>query len=223
MNKSESIKEIAAALAEFNGKVAKISKDAKNPQFRSAYVTLDALIEATRPLLQEAGLSILQFPLTKESGEIGVQTVLVHSSGEYIESEALYMTPTRMKQGGVFEIANDPQAAGSLVSYLRRYSYQAILNLNTGEDDDGNKATPNYSQTSKQATNQTSNNVNNLTEKQVKRLFAIAKTANYDENTVRQQVSKKYKTNVEDLSKEQYDYICNSYQELGGSSGQQGN
>lgn len=142
MNKSESIKEIAVALAKFNGEVSKISKDAKNLQFKSEYVTLDALIQATRPILQSHGLSIMQFPLAKETGEIGVQTMLLHESGEFIESEPLYMTPVRMVKGGIFEIAKDPQAAGSVISYLRRYSYQAILNLNTGEDDDANKATP---------------------------------------------------------------------------------
>ncbi len=141
MRKSDSIKQIGSALAKFNGEITSIAKDAENPQFKSEYVTLDALIEATRPILQANGLSILQFPLTREDGQIGVQTVLLHDSGEFIESEPLYMLPTRIAKGGGYEIAKDPQAAGSVISYLRRYSYQAILNLNTGEDDDANKAT----------------------------------------------------------------------------------
>lgn len=140
MRNSESISNLAAALAKFNGTVSSISKDAKNPQFRSEYVTLDKLIEITRPILQENGLSVMQFPLTKENGEIGIQTLLLHDSGEFIEGEPLYMEPCRMVKGGGYETAKDAQAAGSLISYLRRYSYQAILNLNTGEDDDGNEA-----------------------------------------------------------------------------------
>ncbi len=140
MNKSESIVNLAIALVNFNGEVSAISKDAKNPQFHSEYVTLDKLIEITRPILQRNGLSIMQFPLTKESGEIGVQTLLLHDSGEYIEGDPLYMTPYKMVKGGGYEVAKDAQSAGSIISYLRRYSYQAILNLNTGEDDDGNEA-----------------------------------------------------------------------------------
>jgi hypothetical protein len=35
---------------------------------------------------------------------------------------------------------NDPQAIGSCITYARRYSIGAFLSLNTGEDDDGNKA-----------------------------------------------------------------------------------
>lgn len=140
MNKSESIANLAAALVAFNSQVSGISKDAKNPQFKSEYVTLDKLIEITRPILQDNGLSVLQFPMTKDTGEIGVQTILLHSTGEFIEGSPIYMTPQRMLKGGQYEVAKDPQAAGSLISYLRRYSYQAILNLNTGEDDDGNEA-----------------------------------------------------------------------------------
>ncbi len=133
MKKSESIKNIAMALIKFNGEISKIAKDAENPYFKSHYATLDALIDATRSILQSHGLSILQFPLTKDDGSIGIQTLLLHESGEYIESEPVYMKPQRV---------NDPQNAGSIISYMRRYSYQAILNLNTGEDDDANAVSP---------------------------------------------------------------------------------
>ena len=44
MRKSDSIKQIGSALAKFNGEITSIAKDAENPQFKSEYVTLDALI-----------------------------------------------------------------------------------------------------------------------------------------------------------------------------------
>lgn len=131
MNRSESISKLAVALVKFNAQIGSIKKDAKNPFFKSQYVTLDNLIIHTRDLLQEQGLVVMQSPLSKEDGSIGIQTLLIHESGEYIESEPIYMKPQKQ---------NDPQGAGSVISYMRRYSYQAILNLNTGEDDDGNKA-----------------------------------------------------------------------------------
>lgn len=131
MNRSESIVKLAVALAKFNSEISSISKDAKNPFFKSDYVTLDKLILATREILQKNGLSVMQMPLSKDTGEIGIQTILIHESGEYIESDPLFMKPVK----------NDPQQAGSLITYLRRYSYQAILNLNTGEDDDANMTT----------------------------------------------------------------------------------
>ena len=132
MRRSDSINKLAISLVKFNSEVSKISKDAKNPFFKSNYVTLDKLIEATRPILQENGLVVMQSPMSKEDGSIGIQTLLIHESGEFIESEPIFMKPAK---------ANDPQQAGSIISYMRRYSYQAILNLNTGEDDDANKST----------------------------------------------------------------------------------
>lgn len=140
MKMSESLANLGKGLAEFNGEVQKIAHDGKNPQFRSKYVTLDALIDATKPILQKHGLSVIQVPLSGEEGQIGVKSLLLHESGEFIESEPLYMKPMKMVKGGDYVEAPDAQAAGSTISYLRRYSYQAILNLSTGEDDDGESA-----------------------------------------------------------------------------------
>lgn len=140
MNMSETIINLGKALVGFHGDVEKVAFDGRNPQYRSKYVTLDALIDATKPILQKHGLSILQFPITSEDGKTGIKSMLVHESGEFIESEPLFMQPVRMVKGGAYEQAPDPQAAGSTISYLRRYSYQAILSLSTGEDDDGEKA-----------------------------------------------------------------------------------
>lgn len=140
MKMSESLANLGKGLAEFNGEVQKVAHDGKNPQFRSKYVTLDALIDATKPILQKHGLSVIQIPLSGEDGQVGVKSLLLHESGEFIESEPLYMKPMKMVKGGDYVEAPDAQAAGSTISYLRRYSYQAILNLSTGEDDDGESA-----------------------------------------------------------------------------------
>lgn len=206
MNKSESIKELASSLVKFNSKISSISKDAKNPQFRSEYVTLDKLILSTRPILQECGLSVMQTPLTKDTGEIGIQTMLIHESGEFIETDPIFMTPTRMIKGGGYEVARDAQAAGSVISYLRRYSYQAILNLNTGEDDDAEKACRNYSN------NNYSNNQNNvsneLTDKQIGRIFGIAKGNNISQDTIVKMIHSYGVTDAKNLTKTQYDELC---------------
>lgn len=205
MNRSESITKLAAALVKFNNEVSSIPKDAKNPFFKSEYVTLDKLIISTRDILQKNGLSVMQFPLSVD-GKIGIQTILLHESGEFIESEPLFMTPVKL---------NDPQNAGSIISYLRRYSYQAILNLNTGEDDDGNLATfgntsqgstkgNNFNQRSSQQTNK------NLTEAQINRLKAISKAAGYSVDKLTSMIKQKYNKKPEELTREEYDHICNS-------------
>ena len=189
MNRSETINKLALALVKFNNEVSSIPKDAKNPFYHSEYVTLDKLIISTRDILQKNGLSVMQFPLSVD-GKIGIQTILLHESGEFIESEPLYMTPAKL---------NDPQAAGSIISYLRRYSYQAILNLNTGEDDDANIAT--YGNSKPEPTK--------LSAKQVGRLLAIGLKAGMKEPDIKKVIKAEFgKDKIEDLSIEAYNSIC---------------
>lgn len=195
MNRSESIVKLSIALCKFNSEVSSISKDAKNPFFKSDYVTLDKLILATREILQKNGLSIMQMPLSKETGEIGIQTILVHESGEFIESDPLFMKPVK----------NDPQQAGSLITYLRRYSYQAILNLNTGEDDDANITTHGSKEPK-----------TGISENQIKRLYAIANKAGITPTQVVATCKKEFNVvKLEKLTKEQYDQVCERLEKVG--------
>lgn len=125
LQKSESLKEISKALATFAIKVESIRKDANNPFFKSQYASLSNIIESTRDALSECGLSVSQFPI----GEHSLITILMHESGEWIQSEYT-MRPTK----------NDPQGIGSVITYMRRYALASILNLSIMEDDDANEA-----------------------------------------------------------------------------------
>lgn len=129
IKRSETISALSKALVQFNAKVGKIAKDAKNPFFKNNYATLDNIIEEVRPILAEYGLNILQMP-SGDGQNIQITTLLIHESGEWLESETLTMKPVK----------NDPQGLGSAITYARRYALQSFLSLNTGEDDDGNKA-----------------------------------------------------------------------------------
>jgi len=129
--KSESIKEIAIALCKFNAEVKTVEKDSVNPHFKNKYASLDNIIEDVKPLLAKHGLSFLQ--MAGGDGErLTMSTLLMHTSGEWIESEPLIMRPAK----------NDPQGMGSASTYARRYSLSAFLGIATGEDDDGNASTP---------------------------------------------------------------------------------
>jgi hypothetical protein len=55
-------------------------------------------------------------------------TRLIHESGEFIESEMILPSHP------------EPQKFGSLITYYKRYQLQALLGVNTEEDDDGNSA-----------------------------------------------------------------------------------
>lgn len=123
MNKSESIKELATALCAFQSEVEKIKKTATNPFFKSKYATLSDILDVIREPLAQNGLSFVQFP----AGKYGLETMLMHSSGEWI-SQGYIMKPVK----------TDPQGAGSVITYQRRYALGAILGLNIDVDDDSN-------------------------------------------------------------------------------------
>jgi hypothetical protein len=125
MEKSESIKNLAIALNEFQGAVETIKKTETNPFFKSKYASLADILNVIRDPLTVNGLSFVQFP----KGKYGLETMLLHTSGEWL-SESFEMEPTK----------KDPQGAGSVITYQRRYALGAILGLNIDVDDDGNKA-----------------------------------------------------------------------------------
>lgn len=126
MKKSEQINELCKALTLFHVKVDSITKDAKNPFFKSSYATLYNIQEAIREPLAESGLTVCQFP----DEQNGLTTIVMHTSGQWIES-TYYMNPVK----------NDPQSLGSSLTYQRRYSLSAALNLSVMDDDDANLAT----------------------------------------------------------------------------------
>lgn len=122
---SATIGELAKALASAQAEMSPAKKNATNPHFRSTYADLASLHEASRHALVKHGLAVVQLPGRREDGTTTVTTLLIHSSGEFLGDEA-----------GVRLTQETPQAAGSVISYLRRYSYAAVLGLGS-EDDDG--------------------------------------------------------------------------------------
>lgn len=126
MEKSQSIKNIAAAIVLFHVKVETVKKDATNPFFKSKYASLSNILDVVNDPLNESGLTFCQFP----NGENGLTTILMHAeSGEFLQ--ATY---------DMHPVKNDPQGRGSSITYQRRYALAAILGLNIDDDDDGNAA-----------------------------------------------------------------------------------
>ena len=62
-------------------------------------------------------------------------------------------------------------------------------------------------------------NTKKLSDAQIKRLYAIAKNANYEPAKVVSQILKKFGCKPEDMSKQQYDEACNGYEKLGANNG----
>jgi ERF superfamily len=130
MRTSESIQNIASALCQFQAECPAPKKTAENPHFRSKYSPLEEIISTIKPHLAKNGLSFFQ-STTTEGENICVTTLILHTSGEFIETD-----PLKLPMGKV-----TAQGAGSAVTYARRYSLCAALGIAAEEDDDGNGAT----------------------------------------------------------------------------------
>jgi hypothetical protein len=127
MEHSEKIGELAKALAMAQGGFKPVKRDATNPFYHSKYAPLSSIIDATREALTKNGLAFLQ--TVSVNDHVTVETMLMHESGEWVKG-AISLKPK----------ADDPQAAGSAITYGRRYSLGAILGVASEDDDDGNSA-----------------------------------------------------------------------------------
>ncbi len=123
------MKALAAALVEFQKNAPIIAKDGTNPHYGNKYATLAAIMDAVLPKLAANALAVSQHPC-ELNGFPALKTILMHDSGEILESTMLLA----VDKGG-------PQAQGSALTYARRYAVLAVLGLVADEDDDGEAAT----------------------------------------------------------------------------------
>ena len=130
MNKSESIANLAAALKKAQAEMPPAGFDATNPFLKNKYASLGSVIDTAKPILEKHGLSVSQVAVG-DGKAVGVTTILMHSSGEWLEG-------TISLDVGDEKGKSTAQVAGSILTYLRRYSLASILNMYTDEDTDGN-------------------------------------------------------------------------------------
>lgn len=112
-------------ILEVQKQIGTLSKNAKNPFFKSAYLDLNDLLKHITPLLQDQGLILAQ-PIIGNS----VTTQIIDSKDGCILLESSLDLPETIK---------DPQKLGSCITYFRRYTLKSLLAIAEG-DDDGNLA-----------------------------------------------------------------------------------
>ena len=135
---SESLVSLAPALAQVQAEVEHAAKNAANAflQDRGArgvhkYADITEVIDTIREVMGKHGFSYSQHPGFRDGNEgalITLETLLLHSSGEWIKSEAA--TPLERVTA---------QGVGSAITYLRRYALTSIIGLGQ-EDDDAQEA-----------------------------------------------------------------------------------
>jgi hypothetical protein len=104
-------------------KTAQVESRRTGAKFSYTYATLADTIGATRAL-HENGIAVLQIP-TFNGETVSVTTLVGHASGQWIES-TISAAPVEITV----------QSIGSTITFLRRYSRQAISGI-APEDDDG--------------------------------------------------------------------------------------
>jgi ERF superfamily len=125
---SEKVELISGALVLFHKDLPSVKKDAENPHFHSRFASLAGNIEAADKKAAECGLCVVQLGCMTETGEDGLATRIIHSSGQWMEAVQRLHLPK-----------DDPQGQGSAMTYGRRYNYQGAYGL-VAEDDDGESA-----------------------------------------------------------------------------------
>lgn len=139
---SESNKEISAALAKSwaeienpkHNKTVQV-KTKNGGQYTFDYADLGTIFDEAKRVFKENGISILQNAYTETvEGNlmIAVETMLLHSSGEWVKSQPLKM-PSSMNM----------QDMGGQITYMKRYSLSAMLGIASESDDDANGASGN--------------------------------------------------------------------------------
>jgi hypothetical protein len=125
---SDQIGELAKALSKAQAKMRHAKKDNINPHFKSKYADLSSVIDEIREPFAENGLSLVQVP-GNDGPIINCTTLIMHESGQWIKG--LF---------GLTPVQSTPQASGSCLTYVKRYSIQSMAGLGSGDDDDGNAA-----------------------------------------------------------------------------------
>lgn len=121
------------AIHKAQAKIETVRKNGENPHFKSKYATLDEVWETVRKAVNDAGLVVF---CTIDPTADGKKELTTHvaevKSGEEISCSFPIVAQ-----------AATPQAVGSAMTYARRYTLTALLEIVTGDgaDDDGEAAT----------------------------------------------------------------------------------
>lgn len=127
----EQIQKLFEAWSKYLAVVTNPVKDKDNPFFRSKYSDLASVLDATRKVLAENGLGVMQWPEYINGDGVHLHTMVTHSAGGAIVFPSLN-TPMTGKV--------DSQQIGSVTTYSRRCALNAVLFVAGDPDDDGNTA-----------------------------------------------------------------------------------
>ena len=123
----------ASALSQMQADLPSIDQNGRiehNGKLISTYATFEDINDVVKPVLQRHGFAV-SFRIKQAEAKIEVTAILSHRDGHSEETSMALPADTSGAKNAV-------QAQGSSVSYGKRYTLCALLNITTrGEDDDG--------------------------------------------------------------------------------------
>ena len=188
----------------------KCNKSLYNSFGKYSYRSTELIMEAVKPLLFSNDLCLTitdSIELIGDRFYIKATATIYNKEGEQISTTA-YAREEEGKKG-----MDASQVTGSTSSYARKYALNGLLAIDDTKDAD---ATNTHGITNDSKTTSANNKTNNttstykLTEGQIKRLYAVGYKKGYKRDYMNKLINTKYKKSVEDLTKEEYDHICNT-------------
>lgn len=190
-------------------KLVEVQSKLKSPksQFNKfgnyAYRNCEDILEALKPLLAEVKAVVNisdEVVLVGERYYIKATVKFIDAeTGEFVEASAM-AREEESKKG-----MDSSQLTGSTSSYARKYALNGLFAIDDTKDSDT---------TNTHGKEDSKSNVITLTDKQLNRMYAIAKLGGYDKVKVDKLINQKYNKNANEMTKAEYDNVVEGLQKI---------
>ena len=172
-----------------------------------SYRSCEDILEALKPLLAEVGAIVNVSDEIKLIGD----RFYVEATASFIDVETgeRMIAKASAREAETKKGMDDSQVTGSVSSYARKYALNGLFAIDDNKDADstnthGKDIKPNMTP------------VSGLSEAQLKRLLAIGNKSGFNKDTIVKTVKKLYGCELKDMTREQYNEVCNRLESKGG-------
>ena len=172
-----------------------------------SYRSCEDILEALKPLLAEVGAIVNVSDEIKLIGD----RFYVEATASFIDVETgeRMIAKASAREAETKKGMDDSQVTGSVSSYARKYALNGLFAIDDNKDADsinthGKDIKPNMTP------------VSGLSDAQIKRLLAIGNKSGFNKDTIVKTVKKLYGCELKDMTREQYNEVCNRLESKGG-------
>lgn len=168
-----------------------------------AYRNCEDILEALKPILLEVKAVVNisdEVVLVGERYYIKATVKFIDAeTGEVVEASAMAREEENKKG------MDSSQLTGSTSSYARKYALNGLFAIDDTKDSDT---------TNTHGKEDSKSNVITLTDKQLNRMYAIAKVGGYDKVKVDRLINQKYSKKANEMTKAEYDNVVEGLQKI---------